>query len=919
MGNSLESLPESIGDLKQLYRLGLKSNKLKALPSSFGGLQALVELFATDNVLEQLPAEMGQLTSLVKLQLSFNHLQSLPREMGSLPNLELMRVAVNDIKDIPDSFSGLHKLAWFSLAGNPACATPRLPRSDIKALMPHDVPPEEVLGSGASGEVHASTYEGQAVAVKRFVSDISPDGHARDEIAVTCCIDHPNLINVIGMIAEPPSLVVGRVHGQQMAAKPNLQSLLRCRWASDCSFQLNYLLRVAHSTASALEYLHSLGICHGDVYAHNILPDAEGNAVLCDYGASFFYDKGPVPWEAQEVRAFGLFVNDMLARLGTPGFDQSRVQQASPGMQRQWNQGNNVTAGQFGSPQNAVPGGLALLASPLVSSPSAASTTSGGTSFAYNTYPAENPPAPGLGPLTRALSAPAGEAFLSRASDALKHLPDKLAIMCGTARGTLLTKRARILHEGMEISPTEFERVGGRATTKKWKTSVRLLEQDGQVGQTLGDWLQDHDLDMRGGQIFKAGERPVDRTGSPLASRQSSPIATASPAEILDHAGQRNLGMLPGDPTMGELPDEMPPPFDTDGLEMEEIDWGSMDHHELMAWTAQSMTANTNAHLFQNPPGVAMGRQAFITGQEPTKRQRVVQQALGTEERIVQMVEHLEGQRAEPPWGAFGNRSIPTLSGRVVDLKGLWRCCKQQGGFEQTCKDRKWPSIAKELGITGISNGGHMCRQHYKTYLLGVEQQQRLAARNAGLHAAAPLTDEGGHSSSHNVRLGDMGSTPAGLHVHNEMQIHGALPGQQGVDHLNLDMLPDPEPATLVSRSLSVPASGSSAAAHSLLEEGSIPGTSNEDAERFRSYLDGIPDAKPHVAAFPLCKCQNRALLTSVASLWPSLQTQKQDQLAGSARLMLALMVHQPAETDELAEHNDSHTSFLPGKRILEA
>ena len=60
----------------------------------------------------------------------------------------------------------------------------------------------------------------------------------------------------------------------------------------------------------------------------------------------------------------------------------------------------------------------------------------------------ENPPAPGLGPLTRALSAPAGEAFLSRAGDALKHLPDKVAITCGTARGTLLTKRARILHEG---------------------------------------------------------------------------------------------------------------------------------------------------------------------------------------------------------------------------------------------------------------------------------------------------------------------------------------------------------------------------------------------------------------------------------------------------------------------------------------
>ena len=35
----------------------------------------------------------------------------------------------------------------------------------------------------------------------------------------------------------------------------------------------------------------------------------------------------------------------------------------------------------------------------------------------------------------------------------------------------------------------------------------------------------------------------------------------------------------------------------------------------------------------------------------------------------MRMLEHLEGQRAEPPWGAFGNRSIPTLSGAC--------CCKR--------------------------------------------------------------------------------------------------------------------------------------------------------------------------------------------------------------------------------------------------
>lgn len=49
-------------------------------------------------------------------------------QMGSLPRLELMRVAVNNLQEVPESFSGLHKLAWFSLAGNPACAEAPPPR-----------------------------------------------------------------------------------------------------------------------------------------------------------------------------------------------------------------------------------------------------------------------------------------------------------------------------------------------------------------------------------------------------------------------------------------------------------------------------------------------------------------------------------------------------------------------------------------------------------------------------------------------------------------------------------------------------------------------------------------------------------------------------------------------------------------------
>lgn len=52
----------------------------------------------------------------------------------------------------------------------------------------------------------------------------------------------------------------------------------------------------------------------GDVYAHNIMLEGESHAVLCDFGASFCYDRTANGsfWEAMEVRAFGLFMQGLL-------------------------------------------------------------------------------------------------------------------------------------------------------------------------------------------------------------------------------------------------------------------------------------------------------------------------------------------------------------------------------------------------------------------------------------------------------------------------------------------------------------------------------------------------------------------------------------------------------------------------------
>ncbi len=49
--------------------------------------------------------------------------------------------------------------------------------------------------------------------MKVFKAEASPDGRAEDEIAVTCAVDHPHLIRVLALVAQPHAMIVDRVMG----------------------------------------------------------------------------------------------------------------------------------------------------------------------------------------------------------------------------------------------------------------------------------------------------------------------------------------------------------------------------------------------------------------------------------------------------------------------------------------------------------------------------------------------------------------------------------------------------------------------------------------------------------------------------------------------------------------------------------
>ena len=71
--------------------------------------------------------------------------------------------------------------------------------------------------------------------------------------------------------------------------------------------------------ASAAAHLHTLGLMHGDLYAHNILINENAYPLFGDFGAAAFYDVkdsalAPAV-QRLEVRAFGCLLDDLLVHV----------------------------------------------------------------------------------------------------------------------------------------------------------------------------------------------------------------------------------------------------------------------------------------------------------------------------------------------------------------------------------------------------------------------------------------------------------------------------------------------------------------------------------------------------------------------------------------------------------------------------
>lgn len=346
--NPFTELPDVLGQCAQLSMVGFKACRIahvsaKALPAR------LRWLILTDNALRTLPAEIGQCTQLQKLMLAGNQLRSLPAELANCTRLELLRISANQLSELPSWLLSMPRLTWLAFAGNPFTQTREaqaLSHAPTPCITWSRIELQHRLGEGASGVIHQAVLKNdgdvnsephhQAVAVKLFKGSVTSDGLPDCEMAA--CMHagaHPHLVSAMGRVTEHPQHVqalvmplIGPEYGN-LAGPPSLESCTRDVYAPHQRFNLATAVRIARGIVSAAQHLHAHGIVHGDLYAHNILHTAQGEALLSDFGAAAFFDANNTVLaqglEQLEVRALGCLLEELARQCDAQAADSEKL------------------------------------------------------------------------------------------------------------------------------------------------------------------------------------------------------------------------------------------------------------------------------------------------------------------------------------------------------------------------------------------------------------------------------------------------------------------------------------------------------------------------------------------------------------------------------------------------------------------
>ncbi len=333
--NQFTHLPEVLGECQNLSMIGFKANQIRHIPESAIPTATLRWLIVTDNALEKVPNALGECRQLQKLMLAGNQLTALPDSMANCHALELLRISANQFNALPDFLFDLPNLTWLAYAGNPFCdeiEQTLIAQHQINHIDWRTLTLQNVLGQGASGVTYQAIFQpknqvAETVAVKLFKSELTSDGLPRCEMHANILSgQHPNLVGVKGIIHNHPQGTLGLVMPlldadlKVLANPPSFDSCTRDVYAKDLKLTPEEVQHITRSVTNAAKHLHQQGLMHGDLYAHNILWNAQ-RVVLSDLGGASCL---PVdnPALAQkllklEARALSVLSQELLNRCNT--------------------------------------------------------------------------------------------------------------------------------------------------------------------------------------------------------------------------------------------------------------------------------------------------------------------------------------------------------------------------------------------------------------------------------------------------------------------------------------------------------------------------------------------------------------------------------------------------------------------------
>lgn len=337
--NCFTHLPEAIGKCPVLEMVGFKDNQItevsaKALP------QALRWLILTDNEIETLPEALGDRPRMQKLALAGNNLTSLPESMAKLEKLELIRLSANQLTEFPTQLLSLPRLAWIAFAGNPFCCN-KESTSQVPQVSSSSYKMNQVLGQGASGIISHADWVNEAydfpdhVAVKVFKGAVTSDGYPQDEL--NACLQtgyHPNLVKSIAQVSEQDylSLVMELIPESyfNLGLAPSLESCTRDTFKPDFSLAIADIKTIVEQMKDVFNHLHDNKVCHGDLYAHNVLVNSDNHMIFGDFGAASTYHYLPETQQDKiktiESRALSFFIDDLLSVCQTSDVDGNDYQ-----------------------------------------------------------------------------------------------------------------------------------------------------------------------------------------------------------------------------------------------------------------------------------------------------------------------------------------------------------------------------------------------------------------------------------------------------------------------------------------------------------------------------------------------------------------------------------------------------------------